>query len=233
MPFITAILTATLWFYAARALKLPFIVQTPNDYTVQDVKVPLTLGVMSQCPDALLCESVIDRTLQHVRDKVDLSLTFIGRLNASEPDFGVTCKHGPTECRGNVQELCAIKYTPASVWWRFVQCQNFQGRWKVGEPDIALNCAKSSGIDWENSGVGECVGLDASGTAPEGVDLLKESILQTEEMGIVKSCTILINDKPVCIHDETWKECENGHRVEDFVRQINEEYARLNSQERM
>lgn len=23
-----------------------------------------------------------------------------------------------------------------------------------------------------------------------------------------KSCTILINNKPVCVHDGTWKECE-------------------------
>lgn len=23
-----------------------------------------------------------------------------------------------------------------------------------------------------------------------------------------KSCTILISGKPVCIHDETWKQCE-------------------------
>lgn len=108
----------------------------------------------------------------------------LSRVNASEPDFGVTCLHGPTECRGNVQELCAIKYTPSSTWWRFVQCQNFEGRWKVGVPDVALKCAKSSGIDWENSGVGECVGLDASGTAPEGVALLKESVLQTQKLGI-------------------------------------------------
>ena len=204
MIFTTAILTATLWFNIVRAVKLPFIVQTPQDYTVQDVKVPLTLGVMSQCPDALLCESVIDRVLQRVWDKVDLSLSFIGRwvnkihpyfdllglmvlwssLNASEPDFGVICMHGRTECRGNVQELCAIKYTHASTWWRFVQCQNFQGRWKVGEPDVALKCARSSGIDWEESGVGECVGTDASGTAEEGVALLKKSVLQTQKLGI-------------------------------------------------
>jgi hypothetical protein len=43
------------------------------------------------------------------------------RLNASEPDWGVVCKHGPDECAGNVQELCAAKYAP-SQWWDFVQC---------------------------------------------------------------------------------------------------------------
>lgn len=48
----------------------------------------------------------------------------------------------------------------------------------------------------------------------------------------------------MCVHDETWKDCEasvtvvyvllilmgsqGGHAPEDFVRQINEEYAKLN-----
>lgn len=105
-------------------------------------------------------------------------------VNASEPDFGVTCKHGPSECRGNVQELCAMKYVPTSTWWRFVQCQNFQGRYSVGEPDVALKCAQSSGIDWKESGVGTCAGLDASGITPEGIALLHESVLRTKSMGV-------------------------------------------------
>lgn len=46
---------------------------------INDTKVSVVLGVMSQCPDAILCESVFDRVLQRVGDKVDLSLTFLGR----------------------------------------------------------------------------------------------------------------------------------------------------------
>ena len=45
---------------------------------VDDVKVPVTLGVMSRCPDALLCETVFDKALLKVVDKIDLSLSFIG-----------------------------------------------------------------------------------------------------------------------------------------------------------
>ena len=106
------------------------------------------------------------------------------RPNASEPDFGVTCKHGPVECAGNVQELCAIKYTDRSTWWRFVQCQNFEGRYGVGKPETALKCAKAVGIDWEDSEVGQCAGRDASGTAEEGVQLLLESVTNTTKLGI-------------------------------------------------
>ncbi|EIW61318.1 uncharacterized protein TRAVEDRAFT_142961 [Trametes versicolor FP-101664 SS1] len=205
-------------------------VQTSDAYTggFDDVKVPVVLGVMSRCPDAVLCETVFDHVLQRVADKVDLSLTFIGKINASEPDFGVTCKHGPEECAGNVHELCAIKYAPTQRWWNFVHCLNFKGRTEIGKPETALQCAKTTELDWENSGVGACAGLDGSGKGEEGVRMLQQSVAVTEEMGIEKSCTIVINGKPVCIHDETWKECEGGHAPKDFIRQIEEEYNKLN-----
>ena len=104
--------------------------------------------------------------------------------NASEPDFGVTCKHGPTECAGNVHELCAMKYASPSAFWEFVQCQNYQGIDKIGQPETALKCASTAQIDWVNSGVGDCAGLNGSGKATEGVLLLQNSVQVTEELGI-------------------------------------------------
>jgi hypothetical protein len=44
-----------------------------------EVKVNVVLGVMSRCPDALLCESVFDEVLKHVSHKVDLSLTYLAK----------------------------------------------------------------------------------------------------------------------------------------------------------
>ncbi len=96
----------------------------------------------------------------------------------------MTCKHGPLECAGNVQELCAQKYAPFDRWWEFVQCQNFQGRYEVGKPETALKCAKSAQLDWENSGVGACAGLNGDGKAEEGVRLLRENVVVTAKMGI-------------------------------------------------
>lgn len=205
MVYLRTILSLGLWLTVGHTAQAPFEVQTSSDHTTADVKVPVILGVMSQCPDAILCESVFNRALEHVADIIDLTLSFIGRyvflgripqayltavmlrclrVNQSEPDFGVTCMHGPDECAGNVQELCAMKYTPTSVWWRFVQCQNHQGRYEVGKPETALKCANATGIDWKTSGVGECAGLDGSGRATEGVDLLRESVLATQRIGI-------------------------------------------------
>jgi len=196
---------------------------------LDDVKVPVQLGVMSRCPDALLCENIFDQVLKKVADKVDLSLLFVAKINSSEPDFGVTCLHGRDECAGNVQQLCTAKYSPSSNWWEFVQCLNYQGRDKIGSPEVALNCARAAGIDWETSGSGQCAGLDGSGKGLEGVQLLRESIMMSRQLGIEKSCTVLINGRKVCIHDGTWKECEDGHTVNDFVKQINSEFDRLNN----
>ena len=110
--------------------------------------------------------------------------TFLLRIDDSEPDFGISCMHGPEECAGNVQQLCVNKYAPFENWWEFVICQNYQGREYIGEPDVALTCAKTAGIDWERSGAGQCAGLDGSGKGSEGVALLKESVLLAQQMNL-------------------------------------------------
>jgi hypothetical protein len=147
-----------------------------------DVKVPVTLGVMSQCPDALLCEALFDQVLKakQIRDKVDLSLLYIAKYDEDD----ITCLHGPQECAGNIQQLCVKKYTDASQWWDFVQCQNFQGRAQIGSLETARKCAGTAQFDWELSGVGECAGLDGSGTVPEGLELLAKSAKAAKELGI-------------------------------------------------
>ncbi|KAI0322439.1 hypothetical protein OF83DRAFT_731405 [Amylostereum chailletii] len=215
---------------AAGALTGPTLtVQEPQELIpFDDVKVPVTLGVMSRCPDALLCEAVFDQVLKKVADKIDYELTYIAEVDESEPVFGVSCKHGSDECAGNVQQLCVAKYRPLKTWWAFVMCQNYQGKDKIGRADIALKCARTAGIDWETSDVGQCAGLDGSGTGEEGIELLKQSSAYTKELLIERSCTILINEEHVCIHDGTWKECENGHSATDFIRQIETEYRKIN-----
>jgi len=226
----TFVFFATLFSIVIAAHLIPFRVQYQDELrTISDIKVPVQLGVMSRCPDALLCESAFNEVLRRVIDKVDLSLIYIAKINDSEPDFGVSCMHGPEECAGNVQQLCVNKYAPFKNWWEFVICQNYQGREVIGGPEVALKCANTAGIDWETSGTGQCAGFDGSGKGSEGVALLKESVLLTEQMNVKTSCTVVINGRPVCVHDETWKNCERGHHVNDFVEQIEEEYERLNN----
>ncbi|KIJ70574.1 hypothetical protein HYDPIDRAFT_105310 [Hydnomerulius pinastri MD-312] len=212
----------------AQAAIQPLTVQDNSQIILaEDVKVPVVLGVMSRCPDAMLCESVWDRVLQRVGDKVDISLSFIAKPNASDPTYGVTCMHGVEECAGNVHELCVAKYHPTSEWWSFLQCQNYQGREKIGLPETAVSCASTAGFEWEEDRASQCAGDNGQGD--EGIKLLQESVKNSIQLGIQKSCTIIINGEQVCIRDGTWYECEGGHAPADFIRQINEEYERLNS----
>jgi len=201
----------------------PRAVQKP--WSASTIRVPVTLGVMSRCPDALLCETLFDNVIPRVAEKINLSLVYVAAVNASDPDFGVTCMHGRNECAGNVQQLCVAKHTPMRTWWEFVMCQNYHGRAHIGSWDVAMKCGRTARIDWEESGVGQCVG---SGTGDEGVQLLHDSIRVAESLDITTSCTVLINSEAVCIHDGTWKRCENGHEVKDFVDQIEAAYWKLN-----
>ena len=134
--------------------------------------------------------------------------------------------HGRQECAGNVQQLCVNKYAPASNWWEFVKCQNYQGRENVGLPEVVFKCAKTADVDLLAGGAGRCIGLDGSGTAAEGVALLRESARFGHQLGIScvflyysmrlwnsnryhrKSCTVLISGRKVCVHDGNWKDCE-------------------------
>jgi len=196
----------------------------------QGVRVSVELGVMSRCPDALLCESVFDQVWKEVGpQKMDLGLIYVAKLNSTDPDFGVTCMHGPGECAGNVQQLCAAKYATPSAWWDFIQCQNAHGRFQVGIPNLTLECAHKAGIEWRTSQVGSCAGEDGSGKGKEGIELLRDSLLLGQNLGIQKSCTVLINRKKVCVHDGDWQECDGGHEVEDFVKRINREYEEINA----
>lgn len=124
-----------------------------------------------------MLESMANSTIIHCS-----ALTF-HRINSSEPDFGVTCMHGAGECAGNVQQLCAAKYAP-SQFWQFVQCQNYQGRASIGDPEVALKCSAVVGIDWVSGPVGQCAGVDGSGKGKEGVQLLQESVQITEQLGV-------------------------------------------------
>ncbi|KIJ46514.1 hypothetical protein M422DRAFT_29329 [Sphaerobolus stellatus SS14] len=215
-------------------------VVTPEHKT----RVPITLGVMSRCPDALLCESVLNNVFEKTWDIIDVNLTFIAKIDPSEPAFGVTCLHGEGECRGNIHELCAMTLAHTQPdWWEFVQCLNFEGTEHVGEVDLSRKCAEVTGILWadaveEVEGEGELewwvnvktrVGMRTCiEDRNQGLELLKRSAKETAGLGVTTSCSILITGKIRCIHDSDWKQCETGHEEEDFLKFIQDEYTRLN-----
>ncbi|GAA6064488.1 hypothetical protein JCM10212_002608 [Sporobolomyces blumeae] len=225
--------------------------------------VPLSLGVMSKCPDAAICEALIDRVLdshtaatgrQVVGDLVDLELLYIARSNASSSEStydGLVCLHGPSECTANVQQLCAAHYWSSTSsyasldelddgegtdradkpkgdwkdWWNFVQCMNYGKRDKIGDVSTAKQCAKVVGREWTRE-LEEC---SSDSRSSLGTKLFHESVDKVRKLKVEKSCSILLNDRKICVHDGVWKECENGHEVGDIVSQIKAEYKRINN----
>ena len=70
----------TLFSTVIAAHLIPFRVQYQDELlATPGIKVPVQLGVMSRCPDALLCESKFNEVLSTVIDKVDMSLVYIAK----------------------------------------------------------------------------------------------------------------------------------------------------------
>jgi len=199
------------------------VAQKPLSKLGKSNLVPVTLGVMSKCEDAEYCENTWDKVLDKVSDKIALQLVYIGKLDDDER-YGVKCKHGESECTGNIQQLCFARAFPEQkTWWNFVQCQNYGPTSRIGDEVVAERCARTVGKDWAD--VRPCV------EGERGTSLLKASVRLAEHMGIEKSCSIFIDNELVCIRDNgQWKECPAGHDTADFVQQIRDAYDDLNAQ---
>jgi hypothetical protein len=73
--------TLSLFFAAAHASS---VTDAQNPWSIQNsftsnLRVPVVLGVMSRCPDALLCETLFDNVIPKVADKIDLSLAYVAK----------------------------------------------------------------------------------------------------------------------------------------------------------
>lgn len=59
----------------------------------------------------------------------------------------------------------------------------------------------------------------------EGIDLLRASILRSQENNVTKSCTVRLAGKTRCIRDGgKWYDCPGGSSVEDLIHDINHLY---------
>ena len=72
---------------SALALYLATVFATPRvaqqSWSTDALRVPVMLGVMSQCPDALLCETLFDKVIPRVAGKIDLSFAYVATYAAS------------------------------------------------------------------------------------------------------------------------------------------------------
>ncbi|KAI9893194.1 MAG: hypothetical protein M1814_000742 [Vezdaea aestivalis] len=187
--------------------------------------VPLEAHIMSKCPDARDClRQLVLPAMQAVYDKVDFKLSFIGSLNGH--DETVECMHGPTECLGNMLELCSAQlYPDPKIYLGFTMCLSRQYQ-LIPNKNLVEDCALEHGVDFQK--LNACV----SDEGGEGMKLLRDSVQRSLDVGVKYSCTVRLNNKVRCIMDGgEWKDCEGGSSVEDLVRDVEDAYHKANDQE--
>ena len=205
MNGIKAVLFKSLAVFLFIGFAIPMLVLERS----RDDRPSVILHVMSKCPDAVLCEQLFDRVLQQIGNSstIDFSLQYIA--DTANP-AAIQCKHGDEECIGNKQQLCARQLFPS--WFAFVLCSNTDYRNIPSNSDQCFKDTISQSPD-DMTRFNDCV-------MTEGSQLLRDSADASKVKGISTSCSIEINNKVVCVHDGVWRDCPNGHSVQDFVQLI-------------
>ncbi|KAG5923054.1 hypothetical protein E4U53_003610 [Claviceps sorghi] len=137
--------------------------------------VPLEAHIISKCPDTQdALRELILPAMQRVYDKVDFKLNFIGTPTA---DDGVECKHGPSECMGNIIELCARElYPDPKINLGFIMCltQDYEN---IPNRALIEDCALEHAIDIK--AINDCATKD---DGAHGVELLRTSVERTADV---------------------------------------------------
>ena len=135
------------------------------------------------------------------------------------------CKHGQSECLGNIIELCAARlYPDPKVYLGFTMCMTKQFQ-DIPDKELVEDCALEHGISMER--LNSCTVRD---DGAYGIDMLKSSFNRTAAAGVSKSCTVRLNGQVRCIRDGgEWKDCDGGYSAVDLVHDV-EEQSKLNWQ---
>ena len=175
--------------------------------------VPLEAHIMSKCPDAKDClRDLVVPAMEQIADKVDFKLSYIGSITN---DNEVHCKHGSTECLGNMLGLCAAALFPSdtkrSLGFSTCMIMSYQ---QIPSRELVEHCSLEHGIPFED--LNACVSEEG-----KGLDLLEASVQRSQKAGVEKSCTIRVAGEKWCVRDgAAWKDCTDGHEVEDLVRVV-------------
>lgn len=130
----------------------------------------------------------------------------------------VSCMHGPPECLGNIIQLCAARvYHDVKIYLGFANCMTSNYS-QIPDRDLVESCALEHGIDFEK--LNRCISDEG-----HGVELLRNSVLRSQENNVTKSCTVRLAGKVRCIRDGgKWYDCPGGSEVSDLVRDIADLY---------
>lgn len=124
--------------------------------------------------------------------------------------------HGPSECLGNIIELCAAKLHPdPKIYLGFTMCltRDYQD---IPSEELLRACALEHGMSFDK--LNDCASRD---DGAYGMDLLRNSMERSADAGVATSCTVRLDGKQWCVRDDgTWRDCEHGHEVGDLVDDI-------------
>ncbi|KAI1634995.1 hypothetical protein F4809DRAFT_475870 [Biscogniauxia mediterranea] len=158
---------------------------TASPSTTAGELVPLEAHIMSKCPDARDClKEMVLPAMMRVNDKVNFTLSYIGTPTEND---GVECMHGPTECMGNIIELCAHHlYPDPKIYLGFTMCltRDYQ---EIPERELVEDCALEHGISFED--LSQCAGQD---TGAEGMAMLRRSVQRSADVCCL-SLALLLN----------------------------------------
>lgn len=137
---------------------------------------------------------------------------------------GVECKHGPSECLGDMIELCAAQLYPLpQMYLGFTMCltRDYED---IPQRSLIEDCSLEHGMDFDK--LNQCVSSDDG----KGVGLLRTSVERSANASVEISCTIRLDGKKRCVRDGgEWKDCEAGYRVDDLVQDVEKLYDAANS----
>ncbi|KAJ4270332.1 hypothetical protein NW762_002011 [Fusarium torreyae] len=172
---IAVVYTFWLWQPFSPMMAEPKVDITNNEVETTDRLVPLEAHIMSKCPDAKDgLELLVLPVMQRVHDKVNFTLSYIGRPTAND---GVDCMHGPSECLGNIIELCARElYPDPKINLGFIMCLTRDYE-HIPDRSLIEDCALESAIDFQQ--LNECAVKD---DGAYGLSLLRQSIKRTSDV---------------------------------------------------
>ncbi|EDU41950.1 GILT domain containing protein [Pyrenophora tritici-repentis] len=189
-----------------------------HEHVGVDTKVSMDVHIMSKCPDARDClQKLVLPAMANVSDKVDFRLSMIGSLTE---DDGVQCKHGQTECLGDIVMLCAASsYPHPKLYLGFTNCL-ITDYPEIPARSLIEDCALEHGLDFGE--LNDCMSKESGAY---GMGLLRDSVKHSSDVGAGISCTVRLNDKVRCIADGgEWKNCEGGEKPEDLIRDVEKLY---------
>lgn len=133
----------------------------------------------------------------------------------------VSCKHGPSECLGNMILLCAAElYPDPKLSLGFANCM-INDYHNIPRRELVESCAMEHALDFQK--INGCISDEGKGQG-----LLRRSVERSAAAKIQTSCTIRLQGKTWCVTDGK-KDCNDGANLDGLIKGINSTFERLNA----